>query len=171
MPDCVNSSFPYRVRPMTLEDVDQVAQVEKLCFHFPGRRTLTGGTRYGGNTTTWWWRESRTEGAGSWVLRLLAHRGGDPRFHHRVHPSIGAWDWEVPAGSDARWDGEECLLSHARSSVSHPPPSASTASMASASPAGGRRYYRDNHEDALVMEVESLSAIVTGLRLSGGGRR
>jgi ribosomal-protein-alanine N-acetyltransferase len=162
VPDCVNSSFPYRVRPMTLEDVDQVAQVEKLCFPLPWPPdTYRRDLRYGGNTH-YLVAERVTDGGGL-VVGFCGYWLIEGEIHVStigVHPEYRGLGLGEYLLARMLADGMEKNASSATLEVRVSNSTAQCLYSKYGFRVTGRRrrYYRDNHEDALVMEVESLSS-------------
>lgn len=149
----------YRVRPMLLEDVDQVSAIEALCFPLPWpAESYRRDIRYGGPSryivAEWMANEPRIAGfAGCWLIEDEVHIS--TLAVHPDHRSIGL--------------GEYLLASLLRLAIER---NASTATLevrvsnfAAQSlylkygfriTGRRRRYYRDNGEDAFIMTIESL---------------
>lgn len=163
MSDCVEPSYPYRVRPMALEDVDQVAEVEKLCFPLPWPpETYRRDLRYHGNTHYLVVERVANGGlvvgfCGYWLIEGEIHVSTIG-----VHPEYRGLGL-----------GEYLLARMLSDGMSHNANAATLEVRVSNYSAQSlyskygfritgrrRRYYRDNHEDALVMEVESLTSDV-----------
>ncbi len=154
----------FRVRPMQLEDVDRVGDIEPLCFPLPWpketyRRDLTSG-----GVSHYLVCERLGERAepplvvgfgGYWLIQDECHISTIA-----VHPDYrGLGLGELLLASMIR----EGMAGGARSStlevrVSNTPAQSLYAKYEFRVVGRRRRYYRDNNEDALVMSVESLDS-------------
>ncbi len=167
---------PYRVRPMELADVDQVAAVEKLCFPLPWPpETYRRDLRYHGNTHYLVVERMRN---GRQVVGFCGYWLIDGEVHVStigVHPEyrgLGLGEYLLARMlSDA-------IERHATAATLEVRVSNSVAQCLYAKygfrvTGRRRRYYRDNHEDALIMSTPSivspeyrgkLAALIEGLR-------
>lgn len=152
---------PYRVRPMELADVDQVAAVEKLCFPLPWPpETYRRDLRYHGNTH-YLVVERMTNGrqvvgfCGYWLIDGEVHVSTIG-----VHPEyrgLGLGEYLLARMlSDAMERDATAATLEVR--VSNSAAQCLYAKYGFRVTGRRRRYYRDNHEDALIMEAESLTS-------------
>lgn len=151
---------PYRIRGMELEDVDQVAEIEKHCFPLP-----------------WPPDTYRRDLRGNDVAHYLVceDMSGEPRLagytgYWHIQDEIHISTLAVQPEYRGRGLGEYLLASALAQGMKQGVHSAILEVRVSNLVAQGlylkygfrvsgrrRRYYRDNNEDALVMEVTSLT--------------
>ncbi|MHB0874869.1 MAG: ribosomal protein S18-alanine N-acetyltransferase [Anaerolineae bacterium] len=160
MGDSETTAGVFRIREMRLEDVDQVAEIEKLSFPLPWPPDTYRRDLRGNNVAHYLVCEDVTG-----EPRLAGYTG-----YWHIQDEIHISTLAVVPGYRGRGLGEYLLASALAEGIEQGAHSAILEVRASNLVAQGlylkygfrvsgrrRRYYRDNNEDALVMEVTSLS--------------